>query len=396
MQRLVVAVLPLALGIAVSGCSTSTTGPTDLSGLPTATGAVSSGTAVSLSDVRRGGNLFNATTGVVLADAATSTFSGKSRVMCEMTAAVRNILREAAQPDKIQCYVGAMEAAGVFSNSYDGDYHYYKLAGAGGEDGSGALQIKFKAVKTNGVISNFEMFTCQNSVQSEYISTTLSGTNASIGAVSSHSQTFGSDTFSGANRVSVSGTFSNGAWSGTKTITAQGEFSQSGTFTFSDERYVELTQGPSTLTFKGYGSNSFGGHTGTSSIYAVIQGIGMGDMTTFAVGDGTGKAEFTYDSFSHTGTVSWNGDTKLNLSSASDGDYYSEVNAATLPSATSPDTTFTTAETWNCAPATSFSEINFAAMQSNTSFSTNFQACNTNYGFGEEAQQWIDCPHTGD
>jgi len=379
-------------GLVVASCGTtsSSTGPSTLSSLPKATGAVTDGTAV-----RNSSNLFSATTGVVLKNATTATFSGKSRAFCETAQTVKNLLREASKNDKIACYIGAMEGAGAFSNSYDGNFKYYQLTGAGE---GGTMQIKFKAAKdSGGVINNFQMFTCQSNVMQEYLSTTISGGTASMSAVSSHSESHEGEEFSGAFRVSINGNYGTTGWTGAKTVVGQGSFNATGgSNNFSDSRYVEMTQASDQITLQGSSSHSFNSQTGSSLVYAIIQGLNMGEVATFALGDGTGKATFEHSmGGTHNGLTSWDGDTKLNLGDITSGAYYTEVNAATLPSATTPDASFTSEETWDCAAESSFTDIDFEALQSNLSFVADFSACNEAYG-EDMGNDFIDCPHSGD
>lgn len=159
-----------------------------------------------------------------------------------------------------------------------------------------------------------------------------------------------------------------------------------------------MTQSASTVTLSGSSSHSFGGNTGTALIYAVIQGLNMGDINTFALGDGTAKAQFVHNAATHNGEVSWNGDDKLNLGDVTTGDYYSTVHEAALPSATTPAPNFTSEETWDCAAEGEFETVNFATLNASPTFQSDFQACNDNFGFGGEGggQGFIDCPHAGD
>lgn len=395
---LAIALSGLALAIGCSKNETSSAvGPTSLASLPKATGEVTSGSAIHRSS--RNGDLQAATTGVVLKDADTSTFAGKSQAFCETASITKNLIREASQNDKVACYVGAMELGGAFSNSYDGSYHYYTLTGAGRPEG-GPMRIKFKAVKdAAGAITTFEMFNCQGTSQSEYLGTTIAGGTATLTAVSNHTGTHEGNTFTGANRIAVSGTYGSSGWTGNKTIIGQGTHGGSGSFGgHSQSTYVEMTQGVSTVTLAGSSSHTFtptsgSAFSGSGLVYAIIQGLGMGEADTFALGDGTAKATFTHDGTPHSGTVSWNGDTGANLSDVTTGDNYVAVNAATLPSSTTPSPGFTSAETWNCAAEGDFTAIDFTSLQGNAAFVAAFTACDAEFGFGDGNDAFIQCPH---
>ncbi len=373
-----------------SSSSSSASGPTSLDALPKATAPVSSSTSAYLPR-----DLEASTTGVVLKTAVTSTFASKSRAFCETAQTVKNLIREASQNDKIGCYVGAMELAGAFTNSYDGNYHYYSLSGARERS---SLLVKFKSTKSGSVIDSFTMFTCEGGTQQEYLNTTIASGVATLTAVGSHSHTSGGNTASGLNRVTVTGNVSSSGWSGNKTIIGQGIFSMSsgGSTVFTDNRYVEMVQSATTVTLSGSASFTNSNVAGGVLVYSIIQGLGMGGVSTFALGDGTAKAQFTYDGNTNSGEASWNGDTKLNLSDVTAGDNYAAVHAASLPKSTTPSPALTSTETWNCNPETSFETINFATLSTNATFAAAFAACNAKYEMEDAGNGgFIDCPHNG-
>ncbi len=336
-----------------------------------------------------------------LKDITTATFTGKSRAFCETANTVKNLLNEARQGDQVQCMVGAMEQAGIFTGLYDGNYHYYSFAfpsGRGvGNRRMGDLKFKVKVVKTDGAISNFEMSNCMDGKQTDYVATTLSGGNASLVMVGNHGASFGGGaSFAATAKTEVTGTYKGGAWTGEKSIVSQGSFSMTGGGTpFSDARYASLKQGASSLKLTATSSNSFGGNAASAKVFAIIQGLNMGSPTTFALGDGTAKAAFTFASVDTNGEISWNGDTSVNLGSASGGDYYQEVHDTALPTATTPSTAFTAAQTWDCQAEGSFVAVDTAKMVADENAKKAFDVCTSDFEFGN-GNDFIDCPHTGE
>ena len=137
--------------VACSSNSSSGSGSTttnEFASLPEVTGPVSTNapTSVRPSSI----DAFTASTGVVLNSVGASDFTGKSLQMCENVNYIKEILREAAGPDKILCYMGKMKATGVLPSSLniaDGAVHYVKLLNlpdSGG--GSQVPRVKFQIV----------------------------------------------------------------------------------------------------------------------------------------------------------------------------------------------------------------------------------------------------------
>ncbi len=378
-------------------CGSSTTtssGPTSLESLPKATGSVSASSISKIANASKASpTRFDlqtaASTGVLMTAWDDQTWnSTKSAPGCNIGQSIIRLLSEAAQPDKIMCYVGAMEKLGAFTGSYDGTNKFYTLSGAGGggRPGGGTMLIKFNMTKdSSGVISDFKMWMCQSSgrvtTQSEYVAESISGTTATVTSVGVHSGDFGS----GSQRTAVTGAVTSaGVWT-SKTITHTGAFSGgSGGSAFSHSQYLTLTQASDSFTLNGYMSGYHGGSSNTDSgrFYAVMQGLNLGTLATAALGSGTGKFEFTHTGSrpTHTATKSWNGDTMAPESSTT-ASYYTEVNSATLPTAASITApTFSGTEIWDCSPDAGITSTTLN-LEGVSGMPTETAACDAKYGF---------------
>ncbi len=399
----------LIIGIAfyLTGCGSSSTtadGITSLSSLPKASGTTTASAAVARNSTKRaGGQLQSATTGTQL-DAWYTAFNGqtsKSQTFCQLGLNVKEAIRAASQPDKIACYMGVMEKYASITNwpsdGSDGNYHYVNLSGAGE---GGDMNIKFKITKTNGVYSGFEMFSGESSQQTEYVSMVSSGLDITLTSVNYYS---GSRAMTHQGRVTVTGSInSSGAWTSAKSIVVEASRAETGAWTRSENLRLALTQYADRFLVQGYstGSENFGSaYTFTNQVYAYVQLLTPIPLSTLALGEGTAKISMThsgYGSFSQ--TRGWNGDTGAPISPSSGADYYSEVSAATLPSAPSSyNTAFATAETWDLTtPAGSTAATaNFSAIEADTAARADFMACNTAFGFNEESN-WPDCWNLSD
>jgi len=317
---------------------------------------------------------------------------------------IQEALREGGQADQTACYIGAAQKNGIMKGIVeDGSYNYFTLPGAGGGGGGVTPKIKFKISKNGSNISRFEMFGCFNiGTQDQYVSKDLSDTS-NVKIVTVHTHADGTNTFGG--RTTVAGAInSSAAWT-SKAITTNtfGEmpgpssWASSGTVTqYSDRFQISANQ---TGTYVGGGSSdSF-----SNQIFAVVQGLNMDKLSTIAIGDGSAAAAFN---FTRTGTgagsfnqaastFSWNGDTVANIT-ASTGNYYSSVNGKTLPTVPTLATvkaaaTYQTGETWDCtAPSgTSFSAVDMTAPSA--AIQADFTACDTQFGFGQNTNGWVDC-----
>jgi hypothetical protein len=306
--------------------------------------------------------------------------------MCDSGSLLKNVLREAGNPDKILCYVGVMEANGAFSASYDGTDKFYSITGAG--ESGGAMKVKFNiSTGSDGVISNFKMWTCESgSTQSEYISVT--NTNGVVAMRSIHSNTRGG--FSFASIATASGNFSNTTGWSTKNLAVS--YSGSGTG-FTDNGYTTITQGATTATISGFHQGTYSSNPYISASYAVVDLIGTSSLNTFAVGNGSVKFDAAFNSSSLPGTpttISWNGDTQALVSPASNGENYTAANSGTLPTPSTQNPTFAGAEIWDCTSSSGFTS---ATIEGNTSIQSGLSTCDTQFA-ADDHQGHIDC-HSG-
>ncbi len=368
--------------LCMGGCSdNATSGLSDISSLPVATGSVSSSGSAILKPV--------ASTGVILKNLSDVTWSGKSRALCEAGAITKNALRETARNDKIQCYIGVMEANNLFNASYDGTDKYYTLPS---EDET--MKIKFNIASAGGAITSFKMWTCEDgSTQSQYLSTTNTNNAVSITSVMSRSFTFDSVTGSFGNRATVTGTVnSSGAWL-SKDMTVSMRRSHG---VEDSSEYSSISQGASTITISAFRSGTYSSSAFSTQVYGISEILNAGSLTTFALGDGSMKYAATFPGdTSASGTVSWTGDDMLALSPASSGTYYSSAAAGTLPTVATQTISFDSAagEAWDCAAdAGGFTAISAASFTAD--LESQLAVCDAKYA-GDTDRRFIDC-HGGD
>lgn len=362
------------------GCSNSTS-TSGIASLPKATGAVSSVGAEQI--------LQAAVTGTPVKDFEDITWGGsKSRGMCESGAILKNVLREAAGPDKILCYLGVMESNGAFTASYDGTDKYYEVAGAG--EGA-ALKVKFNiTTDTNGNISNFKMWTCDDgSTQSEYIS--VVNTNGSINMRTIHYHTGSGFTFR--NIATATGNYnsSSGWTSKTMTVSLRGTGSSP---SFDESGYASITQGASTATLSAFRTGSYSSSNYVQAMYSVMGILNTGSMNTFAVGDGSVKFDGAYNSSTLPGspaTVSWLGDDQSIVSPASNGDHYTAANSGSLPTPSTQTPNFAGDEVWDCSSSSGFTSVSITG---NSTIQTGLSACDTQFA-ADNNRSFIDCHNGG-
>jgi hypothetical protein len=354
--------------------STSTTAASSISALPKSTGKVVSSGSSSLlkSDkLAREAEFYGraATTGETFKKATgTDWGSTHSRAFCETTSMVKDLYTEAAEPDRILCYIGGMKKKEKFSADVeDGNYHFYKLL----KDGTENLRVKFRVVKDGDLITTFEMFTCANFngtgfEQESYLNQVNTSTESTIDT--KHLMKMSSEDMDGdgtndetnfGGKLNVKGNINSSKQWTSKIITGEkftsfGSGSNKSTFGTS----AKITQGIDTLTLEGYYGGNFNmstfSMTFNNKFYSLAQLIGSDKVETFALGDGSSRFSVDFKiggvaSDSMNTTQSWTGDDRLPLATASEGTYYSQVNDKTLPTQDNPEVlTFGTTESWDC------------------------------------------------
>jgi hypothetical protein len=317
--------------------------------------------------------------------------SNKSGPACQTGEMIMRMLSDASQPDKILCYVGALEAAGLFNASYDGTNKYYILSNMGNPEGrTGDMTIKFNIGSTNGAITNFKMWMCQTSKrgreteQTEYVSTSISNGTATVTSVGTHSGAEGGNTYSGSQRTVASGTFnSSNEWT-SKVISNTAVFS--GSFSGQSSQHKQqltLTQGADHFILNGYFSGHHNGaaNTQSGSLYSKVEGVDLSNLSTAALGDGSAKFSFLYNGTQHEATKSWNGLDQTPLNPPDSGVYYSTVSSATLPTSEQITTpTFQQVEAWNCdTTGETVTTINMSSAM--TLIQSAIGVCNTKFNF---------------
>lgn len=404
-------IISICAVLALSACSDDN--PADSSGSGVDTGQITN-LPKATSEVVSGGagaslGSLEAVTGLALKSwGKSSQWTGKSRAMCETGQNIKDGLQEAMQPDKILCYVGAIQKAGGFGSTTidDGEYVHFKLTNMP-DAGAFEPRIKMKIVKSGGAITTFEMFSCFTSdggggvQQSEYLNQTISGGEASI--TSKYVGSEGGNSFG--SQATVTGTVNSSYEWLSKEISLQRFFDGSAnSFGQFGQKYT-ITQAASNMILDGYSTGTFGSGASTNRFtnifYSSIQTLNASTPKDMALGDGSSKFNFDWcidtdadgscadeaggNRFSGASTESWDGDTLSNLGDASAGDFFSDVNSATLASNDGiPSVSFGASETWDCA-ASSFVSVDLTDMEDATSsLGAAFAACDAKFDFRED------------
>ncbi len=407
-------------GSSSSDATSASGAPSTLETLPAVTGpVVSSSKSALMSAFRKQANsgrvlqYATATTGLVLNEAGPTTFTlnTQSKAFCEMSNMIRSIYREAATPDKILCYLGAMKKNGVISDDvYSQNYVYFKLINLpDGDGGNSEPRIKTRIQLTNGKISDFKMFTCFNGStvapeQSEYISQEFTESGATIVAKNLGSGDWGDY---GSSVTATGDINSSGEWLA-KTLTAM-NYWQSPDDSFSNNQGGTLTQGPASISVEGYQKGTWGVTSGEDSFsgeyqngfVGFVETLGSESLGTLALGNGSSRFSinntFTNgddinNTWNFTGYESWNGDTLAKLDNPEDGEYYAEVEGVAIP--TPPSTveavSFEAGEAWDCAADEGgFVDADFSS--GGADLAADMMACEEKFGLGND---WINCSAT--
>lgn len=387
---------------AITACSSSSDSGgvvNEFSTLPEVTGPVTTNGSLNV-----GASL--ATTGVLLSSPGTFG-GGTSRQFCENVNLLKEILREASQPDKIMCYMGAMRRSNVIPaslNLTDGNVKYIRLINL--PNGHTVSQIrttsrnneqplvKVQMVKTAGAISSFKMWSCfGGSVsvpeQSEYISQTFSGGTATV--VSKYLG--GENTATYGSSMTATGAFDT-TWT-SKNITGFRYYDDSPSLNVME---INMDQFANLVRFSMAMNGRFGSDTFINRFYTVAQLLGD-TLSEIAIGSGSSKSNMSYDQdtdgvdFTDAATYSWDGDTRMNLGTASDGDFFATADAGSVPAApnTAQTVTFTGDEAWDCSLPTgeTWTDANFSS--GGAGIVTGMQACDDKY-LGDGGG-WLNCPY---
>jgi len=321
--------------------------------------------------------------------------TGKSAPMCEAGQQIADLFRGATNPDKILCYVGAMDAANLFTNNnYDGNWKYYEVAMPPAM-GGGALKVKFKIEMSGGAISNFTMFTCSpegsGSANDEFISSVLSGTSATLTTVRSYN----GGSFSSKDKLVVTGTFdSTGKWL-SKQVDSKNYYTMTGGYTGANVN--TMIQYSDKVTLEGGFKSVSTGNTFDTQHYVEMGLSGADKYSTLALGAGSGKMNFQntwLDSNNETQTYtqdaqvrSWTDSGDKTTSSS----YLSAVQAKTVsnssidPTAVSGQTNFVGDQQWDCQAPSGFTPVVFGLAAQ-----AGIEACDETFA-GGSGYSWVPC-----
>ncbi len=351
----------IALPFVMIACSGGGSGVGSLDKLPKMTNPVMTA-GVSSSSIK----INKASTGTTFWGGSFTT--GNSRPMCETFNLSRESLDQAAQADKVLCYVQNTLVAPVNSasfnaiNPYDGKYHILQLDFGTSPNPDSTItrpNMKLNIVKDGNNIKEFEMFMCMNGTdndhltQSQYLHQVIADGNVTITNkdISTHYK----------NHMAVTGKLNSDSQFTEKEITAityssdtNGTNSSKAVFDqFLDSIIVVAYQ---TGTF---GSNSYS--TRLCSKFELLNGsstdthkwaMGDGSMNVIMSNSGSGSG-CTGGTCTYTDKYSWLGDNKAIVNPATGGMFYSAVSSttppATNPTAEASGTSFDTSEAWDCS-----------------------------------------------
>lgn len=351
----VIATSLVAIGLAACGSSagtssTSSSSVSTIADLPLASGRVVSSSSSSVSSKALTGlTKALASTGVALKTMNSSSFnSASSLAMCEYANMLKSAVNEAAQGDTILCYVKQMNSqfsalSGV--NIYDGNRNKFILDFGNG-DNNFRVQLQI-AKNTSGAITDFKMWACEGTTQSEYLHQSNAGSDFTM--TSKHIDGSGVDTFSGS--TTVTGTLnSSNQFIGFKTIDSSNSYGQ----TYSGGHGSRtVVQGVDSATISAWDKGTWSWQGGSGgyqrSFCSNAELLNTGLLATLAVGSGAaqGVVSGSYDGGTYTDTFEqgWNGDTTAAGSNA----FLTSLNCTPPTVGDAPTIAFTGDEVFDCS-----------------------------------------------
>lgn len=360
---------------------------TNFADMPTATGPVTGSIRAEFNLMSRGRKLTD----------WKNSWTGQSAPMCQTGEMIIRLLADASKPDQIVCFVGAMEANGFFTPSYDGTDRYYVLQNTSRQFGrhraAGDIVLKLNSTKSGKEITDFKMWICRTNrktratAQIEYVSTSLSNGTATVTSVSS----FNEAPFLFAQRTVATGNFNFGGSWYSKSISNTGSFEGgSGGTAFQHRQQMTLTQGRDNFALSGYFNGYYNGsaNTQTGRLYAKIQASNLSNFQYTELGYGTANYELVYPGKTSSTIRSWNSSGAPIISTQ--GPYYGEVSSEQPPTANAIAVpTFSSAESWNCdsggQPVTSI-DFNSASFKANLGLQGMIAYCIAKYGLNDESK----------
>jgi hypothetical protein len=226
--------------------------------------------------------------------------------------------------DSNSCMVAAVVSNDIIPGLTSGEYKYL--------NSSNGITMKVKVALSGTTVTSYELYTCVNGEQVQYISAT--DTN---GDVTFKFRATGSSLFVA---MDATGKLADGQW--TSKVLDAGFYSSSGTPYYD---YFQITQQSDYLDVTGYLDSGTLGTQDVNDIRIVSRAQLLGDSPqNYAMGDGAVRTATGAGAASNT---NWNGDT--GVEGAGPTTYDSAVASATLPTApTTRATAFTADETWDC------------------------------------------------
>ena len=325
----------------------------------------------------------SASTGLLLSKWSTADWINKSAEMCAMGNEFTNAWNEVSRTDQIMCYVGAMLRNNLFTGDiYDGSYHYYQWGG--GQVAAPAFITRILATQNaNGDVIAYQIVACEGaSLQpNDLVDYSVDPDKGQISATS-----YGTHAINGVTAIqlsNVTGTFNAlGDWT-QKTVTTNASFSNPSSPTFNEALSMQLVQSTAYAVLSGYFTGIFGGVNSSGQLYSKFQLLNDESLPTLAIGDGSAMVSLNGGA---TQLQSWSGDTQLNLSDATTGDYYSGVSNAVLPVIGTPDYTAPASTIWDCqADAGSYLKTVTVSDLSTGTIAADLAACDLQYQAGSDS-----------
>ena len=324
-----------------------------------------------------------ATTGLNLYGATTASFpAGSSRGMCEMTNLVKNLLDNAAQVDKVLCYVQNVMVNNNLADKesvYDGQPHFYTLNFTGNDE-IDTGKIRLQITRDGDKITNFSMKNCfggDGTTQTEYLSYTINPDTNKVAIVSKQKQT------EWQSYITVDGEL-DGTNYKSKTIIAKSTNTNGSN---SNSSKGTINQYSNAIIFNGFNTGEWDGNTYSNRAYSKAELLNGTSLNLHDLGLGDGSVSFIMAGSGwpgETGIESWSGDTAKAISKTT-GMYYSAVASETpeaVETVTVPD--FSGNEVWDCSgTADQTLVVDQASLD---------EVCSSNSMYpGNKGNNWIDC-----
>jgi len=398
------AAVVMALGMA--GCakggdsSSSSAGVlSNVADLPKVTDpVVKNGTTYQKTIFHTGDESPHATTGTRLLDFNSKDWSeagGLERAACESASVYREVMNNAIESSKIQCYLGAMLA----EEKFDANYHLFDMEGmkdpgrGGDPQGPKSFKVKIKASKdANGNINNFEVFACSSGSQEMYGKQSINAEGATIDMVFKNDEKRAEESFSHMGKISANGTLNSlGQWT-TKNVTAfmtensssyhDPDGSGAQLITSNSSAMMTLQESPDHILLGGFRDGTYGGEAFTERFLTAVgliipEGAGVLQRELTA---GSAKRIFSHNNHTSGETQQEEVHWATNLSSATTS-HWADLLTGEPPAVQAVSTGFSAQQTWDCTGEFETFDVDLSMM-------AKFEQCE---GEDSRQDQWIDC-----